>query len=403
MLSALFDCLADLADDTAGDMATAIQYDFVEYRDFADGEQEQTWRSGLRATLGLFIEVGRANRGLERDERRRIAAIGEQRAEQSVPLDVVLGSVRLAMHVALCAVRHHARQPRDARFEEAVDEMSLRMIRFVNEVSTEISRGYIARSKARATSLERDRAQYGSDLLAGVFREYADAAATGEALLALSLPSTLGFILVPGSGPTHGPLIADLGRAVPSALVVPIGSTLPHTALIVPTPKASDWTDATKRVVDVVARHRVTAVVVHPCEGPQEWHARYVEGATSLALASSFAADMSLVDATDLMPAQLVMAGPPATLQAIDRDVLAPLRRHSKGRKLLRALDAFMRTDGSSKAAARLLGVAVTTARIYKATIEDETHLSFSCPADAMRLGIGWLVLRVSNGTPLTG
>jgi hypothetical protein len=318
-------------------------------------------------------------------------------------LDVVLGSVRLAMHVALSAVRRHADDLRDLHaFEDAVDEMSLRMTRFVNEFSTEISRGYIARSEARAASLEHDRAQYGSDLLAGVFPRYADAAATGEAL-ALSVPPTLGFVLVPGSGPTHAPLFGDLGRAVPSALVVPIGSTLPHTVLVVPAPTSDDWTDASKRVADVVGRHRVTALVVDPCEGPQDWHARYVEAAASLGLAPSFAVDRSVIEARELMPAQLVMAGPPATLEAIDREVLAPLRRHTKGRKLLRALDAFMRTDGSPKAGARLLGVAVTTARTYKATIEEETHLSFGCPADAMRPGIAWLVLRVSNEMPLAG
>lgn len=403
ILATLFDCLAGVADETAEEIATAIQHDFGEYRHFANDEQEQTWRSGLRGTLGRFIEAGMANRGLNPDERRRIAAIGETRAEQGVPLDVVLGSVRLAMHVALSAVRRHARELREVfGFEEAVDEMSLRMTRFVNGFSTEISRGYIARSEARATSLERDRAQYGSDLLAGVFLRYADAAVTGAAL-ALSVPPTLGFVLVPGSGPTHAPLVGDIGRAVPSALIVPIGSTLPHTVLIVPTPTTSDWTDATKLVADVVARHRATALVVDPCEGPQAWHACYVEAAASLGLASSFAMDRSVIEARELLPAQLVTAGPPATLRAINREVLAPLREHSKGRKLLRALDAFMRTDGSPKAAARLLGVAVTTARTYKATIEEVTNLRFGCPGDAMRLGIGWLLLRVLDGMPLAG
>ena len=403
VLQVLLDSLAENSDNTAQDMAHAIQRDFPHYRDFPDDEAEGSWHDGLRSILVLFADVAKTGRRLSAEERGRIVVIGETRADQGVPLDVVLGSVRLAMHVALSAVRHHACELRDLfPIEDAIDEISLLMTRFVNDFSTEISRGYVARSEARATSLERERAQFGSDLLAGVHATYADARRTGEAI-GLVVPSTLGLFVVPASGPVHTLLVADLRRAVQAAIVVPIGSTPPHTALIVPSPTVGEWTDATKKVGDVLGRHHVTALGAGPSEGPEQWHARYTEAVASLGLAPTFAEGRSLLDVDELVPAQIVAAGPSTALHAIEREVLAPLRRHSKGKKLLRALDAFLRTDGSPKAAARLLGVAVTTARTYKATIEETTRLCFDRPADAMRLGIGWLLLRHHGGTAITG
>lgn len=395
ILPALFDCLAAVADDTADDMARTIQRQYREYRDFPNDEEERAWRAGLRATLGLFLEVARANRSINAAEQRRIAAIGETRAGQGVPLDVVLGSVRLAMHGALSAVRRHAHELRDASgFEDAVEEMSLRMTRFVNELSNEISRGYIARSEARATSLERERAQFGSDLLAGAFPTYADIRHHGE-VLGFTTPPTLGLVLVPGPGAAHALLAADLAEELPLALIVPIGwGSDPHTVLVVPATTNGEWSEATKRVADVMARHRVTALAIGPCEAPEELHGRYVEAAACLALLPAFAAGRYVIDAAELVPAQFIAAGPRVALHAIEREVLSPLREHRKGPKLLRALDALMRADGSPKAAARSLGVAAETARTYKATIEQATRLCFDRPTDAMRLGLGWLVLR---------
>lgn len=401
LLVPMLDLLGNAIPKTAEQMALAIQGEFSFYRHFAHDEDERLWRSGLRATLELFVKIARANRVLSDDERRMIGAIGETRAEQGVPLDAVLGSVRIAMHVALCAVRREATDDlRDSfGFADAFDELSLRMTRFVNAVSTELSNGYIARSEASATSLERDRAQFGSDLLAGTFRTYADVVAHAKTLR-LAIPRTLALVLVPASGPTHALLAADLGRAIPSALVVPVGSAVPHTALIVPAESASDWNEATTRTAEVVVRHRVTAVVAGPCDEPEEWHTRYVEAAAVVGLVAAFAEGQSIVDARELVPAQLIATGPPAMLHALDREVLQPLRRHRKGQKLLAALDALMRMHGSPKAAARLLGVMPETARTYRATIEEVTGLRFDSPSDAMRLGLAWLVLRYRAGAP---
>lgn len=77
------------------------------------------------------------------------------------------------MHVASSAMHRGASELRcDVDFERAFEDMSLRMTRFVNAVSTAISSGYVARSEARARTLERERAQFGSDLLAGAFPSY---------------------------------------------------------------------------------------------------------------------------------------------------------------------------------------------------------------------------------------
>lgn len=403
LLLPMLDRLGNVVAKTAEQMALAIQREFSFYRHFANDQEERIWRSGLRATLELFVKIAKANCDLSDDERRMIGAIGETRAEQGVPLDAVLGSVRIAMHVALCAVRREATDDlRDSfGFEDAFDELSLRMTRFVNAVSTELSNGYIARSEAWATSLERDRAQFGSDLLAGTLRTYADVVAHAD-MLRLAIPRTLGLVLVPASGPTHALLAADLGRAVPSALVVPIGSEVPHTVLIVPAGTACDWNEATTRIADVVVRHRVTAVVAGPCDEPQEWHTRYVEAAAVIGLVAAFAEGRSIVDAQELLPAQLVATGAPVLLHALDREVLLPLRQHRKGQKLLVALDALMRMHGSPKAAARLLGVMPETARTYRATIEETTGLRFDSPSNAMRLGLAWLVLRYLAGTPVS-
>lgn len=108
-----------------------------------------------------------------------------------------------------------------------------------------------------------------------------------------------------------------------------------------------------------------------------------------------------MVDATELVAAQLVASGPRAPLHAIERDVLDPIRCHRNGPKLLRALDALMRAGGSSKGAARLLGVAAETARRHKATIEQVTGLDFDRPLDAMHLALGWLLLRHSDESRL--
>lgn len=401
VLGALFDWLAATTDDIAEQMATAIRGEYPVYADFADEASERAWLHGLRATLTLFVEVATAERGLSIDERRHLAIIGENRADQGVPLDVVLGSVRLAMHVALSAVRHGADELREVYdFEDAFDELSLAMTRFVNAVSTEISRGYIARSEAQATNLERDRAQFGSDLLGGAFRDYA-AVASHVPVLGLTVPPTVGLVLVPASGSAQTLLSEDLGRAVPSALVVPIGwETRPHIVLVVPAAVPSEWTEATKRVADVTDRHRITAVLVRPCDGPQQWHDRYVQAAGCLGVASSFAEGRSMVEATELVPAQLVASAPRAPLHAIEQEVLDPIRRHRNGPKLLRSLDALMRSGGSCKGAARLLGVAAETARRHKATIEQVTGLDFDRPLDAMHLALGWLLLRHSDEKP---
>jgi hypothetical protein len=395
VLSELFDGLAAARPETAEEMAQAIQQQFREYREFADDHAKNTWLAGLHATLALFVEVGRADRSLDAREQRRISAVGGTRAEQGVPLEVVLGSVRLAMHVALSAVRRHAHELRDASgFEEAMDEMSLRMTGFVNEFSTQISKGYVARSEARATSAERDRTQFGSALLAGAFPTYRDVVNQAE-VLGFTVPPTLRLVLLPGPDATHALLAADLGDILPSVLVVPIGwGRDPHTVLIVPAGAGDDWVKASKRIGEVLARHRATALAVGPCEDPQELHRRYVEAAACLAFVPAFAADRPIVDAAELVPAQFVAAAPRVALQAIDRGVLSPLREHRKGPKLLRALDALMREGGSPKGAARVLGVAAETARTYKATIEEVTRLRFDCPTEAMRLGLGWLVLR---------
>jgi hypothetical protein len=396
LLMPMIDSLAGALDETADTMADVIRAELPEYRRFPTEDKEREWLGGLRSTLELFVDVARSNRKLTAEERSVIAAIGETRADQGVPLDVVLASVRIAMHVALCAVRRLAVDNRDAfGFEEALEHMSLRMTRFVNDFSTSLNRGYTARSVAQATSRERDRARFGSDVLAGAYDTFDEIAVQGEAV-GFAIPPTTGFVVVPISGPSHGRLATELGQAVPGALVVPISGGSPHTVLIVPAATDREWTRTKSRVAEVVTRHRLTAVLVAPCDGPSEWRMGYRAAAASVGLVSEFAAKRAVVGAEELTPAQLVVNGPSAALDAIEREVLVPLRRHPrKATKLQAALDALMRLNGSAKEAARDLGVTADTVRTYKATIEELTGLCFDYPADALRLGLAWLLLRL--------
>lgn len=395
LIETLLERLSATVDDVVSAMAGAIRQEFPHYRKFNSEVEERAWREGLRATVMLFVDVATASRGLKGKELSPITAIGAARAEQGLPLDVVLGSVRLAMHVVLSAVRREA--PADQldliEYEDAIDEISLRMTRFVNEVSTEISRGYFARSEERVTSLTRYRSQFGNDVLAGAFTSHEHASVTGKRM-GIDLPPTVGLILVAASGSVQAAVVAQIARTVPLVLAVPMGAAPPHAVLIVRAASRCDWNVAVKAVTDTAGELNVTAILVPPCEGPQEWHMRYVQAARSLTLVGRFADGRSVLDAADLLPAQLVGSAALDTLQAIEREVLTPLREHHKAKRLLYALDALMRTDGSPKAAARLLGVAVTTARTYRDTIENATGLYFSRPQDAMRLGLGWIVLR---------
>ena len=265
-------------------------------------------------------------------------------------------------------------------------------------MSTAISSGYVARSEARARTLERERAQLGSDLLAGAFPTY-DAAKVRSLELGIEIPPRLGFLLLPSSGPAHAVVAAEAGKALPSALVAPMAwDDAPHTVLIVPVPNPSAWESAQRVGAALAERFRLTAVSAGPCEGPQAWHDRYAEGAVATRLASVFTRPGCLVNATELMPAAFVQHATPAAIAGVEREIIRPLTEHRKFKKLLRYIDAIMQCEGSPKNAASRMGVAVHTARTYRGTIEQATGRSFDRPGDALWFGLGWLVARLRYG-----
>lgn len=392
----LLDALEAALDDTARRTASCIQRELPEYRMFASEADEAEWRSSLRRSLALFVEVQRRTTPtLDAADVSFIEGIGARRAEQGVHLTVVLNSVRVAVHEGLCAARRVVQQSAADDALEAMEWLSLRMTQFANAFSDAVGRGYFRRSDGLASERERERVRFVVDLLTGRIASY-EAARAEAARLGLVLHHRCGVVLVPSSPRCTALFGVQVRSRLPDAVLVTMASApTPHVVLLVPVEADADWHRGSKAVEAAAEHCRVVAFTAGVCDVPVQLHERYVETSPLLAAAGATSGDGWLVPVEQLLHGYVVANAPLPVAAAVDRRVLHPLKAHRRARTLLDALDAFFRAGGSPKAASRLMGVSDTTARAYRESIEEATGLYFDQPADVLWLGFGWLQHRL--------
>jgi hypothetical protein len=395
VLAQLLDALAGHVEETADEMALLIQDEFELYRTFESPEAERAWRNGLCATLALFVRLQQEERGLDREETAFIEHIGETRADQRFPLDVVLGSVRLAMHVALGAVHRIAERSKDGDNDAAVSDtfhvVSLRMTQFINAFSTALSNGYFRRVEERVRALERDRAMFVDDWLAGA---YVDDDDIRRAILPLGLDLSdgLGVVLVPTAGITSHLMVAHASNALGPVVAAPVASAaVPHVVLVVRARTRAEWRTVQEQLGAVITGYHMRVLVQGPGLAVRDVPARYVEAAAMLHLLDNADVRGRVVHACGLAPAHLVASGAGTARAVIEREILDPLRARPNAEKLLFYLQALV-LHGSAKAVAGACRVDVRTVRTHKRDIEQVTGRSFEHAGDAVWLGLAAMI-----------
>lgn len=337
----------------------AISRETPEYARFAAREDRRAWQAGIDRTLCLFEALAAEGRDMTSAEADELRQIGRRRADEDFPLDAVLNSVRVAVHVA----------------QEVVPGLAWELTCFGNRVTSLVIEGYTERRQELATTAERGRVQLLDDLLTGNVPD--DVVLERGQLLGVDLSGLVGLFLVPATA-THA-LETEVRTLVPDALGAPRATgAVPHTAVVVPVASEHDWHLARRRIAACSTAHTTTVLAVGPCSGLRQVREQYDESVEVLAHVPAVADGRVLVRCRDLRLLHFVATASPAARRSALRGVRAILEALPRTAELVETLVALVRHDFGVKEAAADLQRSPKTVRRRMAVIEAATGLSFS-------------------------
>lgn len=363
---------------------------------------EQTIRRAIQMVLRLWRE-GRRN--LSTGDRVVMGMIGSQRAEQGIPLESLLGSVRIARSVGWShAVSVAERLGGGAETITVLGDLASVLFDIVDDIEDAITAGYDRVQEHRLKARERTRSQVFDDLLSGSFPDD-DEMVIRARTFGFDLRRPHGLILLTT---VRADQDRSVLRAAVAALLPSIGNAAeisvsadvaPHMVLVVPSSSMS-WDEVVEATQRVSRQHRVTAVMSPPVAGPRAIHAAYRRANELLPLAVTVFRRPHVAEAGDLVVYQILRGSRAEDRADFLERTLGPILHLPEAQRapLLETLDALHEGSGHTETAAAMLGVHTNTVRYRIGRIHHLTGLRYDHPPDRFKLEVATILLRMAGG-----
>jgi len=404
---AVVEGLEERVDAMVESVLVQVRRDIPEYR--APGADpalvegvEQTIRRAIQMVLRLWRE---GKRNLTTGDRVVMGMIGSQRAEQGVPLESLLASVRIARGVGWShAVSVAERLGAGGETITVLGDLASVLFDIVDDVCDAITAGYDRVQEHRLKARERTRSQVFEDLLGGSFGDD-DEMVIRARTFGFDLRRPHGLVLLTT---VRAEQDRSVLRAAVAALLPAIGNAAeisvsadvaPHMVLVVPS-SATSWDEVVEATQRVSRQHRVTAVMSAPVAGPRAIHAAYRRANELLPLAVTVFRRPHVSEAGDLVVYQ-ILRGSRAEDRAdfLERTLGSILHLPDAQRSpLLETLDALHEGSGHTETAAAMLGVHTNTVRYRIGRIHHLTGLRYDHPPDRFKLEVATILLRMAGG-----
>jgi hypothetical protein len=404
---AIVEGLEERADVIVESVIMEVRRDVPEYRPPAADPAlvegiEQTMRRAVLMVLRLWRE---GKRNLTTGDRVVMSTLGSQRAEQGVPLDSLLSSVRIARSIGWSHAVSVAESLDSGPDTIAVlGELASVLFDIVDDVSDAVIAGYDRVHDQRLRSRERTRSQVFDDLLGGRFGED-DEILVRARTFGFDLRRPHGLILLTTIRPEQDRsvlrgAVAALLPSIGNAAEVSVGNDVaPHMVLVVPS-SAATWEEVVEATQRVSRQHRITAVVVAPIAGARAIHAAYRRAAELLPLATTVFRRPHVAEAGDLVVYQILRGSRAEDRADFLERTLGPILHLPEAQRtpLLDTLDALHEGSGHTETAAGMLGVHTNTVRYRIGRIHHLTGLRYDHPPDRFKLEVATILLRMAGG-----
>jgi hypothetical protein len=384
-----------------------VRHDVPEYRPSGtDPAPVEAVEPAVRRAVHMVLRLWRARRRrLSPGDRVVMGMIGTQRAEQGVPLDSLLRSVRIARSVGWSYAVEEAEKLEPSPETVAVlGDMASVLFDIVDDVCNAITAGYDRVHDQRLKARERTRSQVFEDLLSGTFTED-DEIMVRARTFGFDLRRPHGLILLTTARPEQDravlrTAVAALLPSIGNAAEVPVSADIaPHVALVVPSSSAT-WDEVVEATERVARQHRITAVVSAPVAGARAIHAAYRRASELLPLAITVFRRPHVAEADDLVVYQILRGSRAEDREDFLRRTLGPILHLPEGQRapLLDTLDALHEGNGHTETAAAMLGVHTNTVRYRIGRIHHLTGLRYDHPPDRFKLEVATILLRMAGG-----
>ncbi len=404
---AVVEGLEERIDAMVESVLVQVRRDIPEYRAPAADPaliegMEQTVRRAVQMVLRLWRD-GRRN--LSTGDRVVMGMIGSQRAEQGVPLESLLGSVRIARSVGWShAVSVAERLGGGAETITVLGDLASVLFDIVDDIEDAITAGYDRVQEHRLKARERTRSQVFDDLLAGSFPDDDDMVIRARTFgFDLRRPHGLVLLTTVRADQDRSVLRAAVAALLPSignaAEISVSADVAPHMVLVVPSAGAS-WDEVVEATQRVSRQHRITAVVSAPVAGPRAIHAAYRRANELLPLAVTVFRRPHVAEAGDLVVYQILRGSRAEDRADFLERTLGPILHLPDAQRspLLDTLDALHEGSGHTETAAAMLGVHTNTVRYRIGRIHHLTGLRYDHPPDRFKLEVATILLRMAGG-----
>lgn len=362
---------------------------------------EQTIRRAIQMVLRLWRD---GKRNLSTGDRVVMGMIGSQRAEQGVPLESLLASVRIARSVGWShAVSVVERQGGGAETITVLGNLASVLFDIVDDIEDAITAGYDRVHEHRMKARERTRSQVFEDLLAGSFGDDDEMVIRARTFgFDLRRPHGLVLLTTVRAEQDRSVLRAAVAALLPSignaAEVSVSADVAPHMVLVVPS--ATSWDEVVEATQRVSRQHRVTAVVSAPVAGPRAIHAAYRRANELLPLAVTVFRRPHVSEAGDLVVYQILRGSRAEDRADFLERTLGPILHLPDAQRspLIETLDALHEGSGHTETAAAMLGVHTNTVRYRIGRIHHLTGLRYDHPPDRFKLEVATILLRMAGG-----
>lgn len=363
---------------------------------------EQTIRRAIQMVLRLWRE---GKRNLSTGDRVVMGMIGSQRAEQGVPLESLLASVRIARSVGWShAVSVAERLDGGGETITVLGDLASVLFDIVDDVCDAVTAGYDRVQETRNKARERTRSQVFEDLLDGSFADDDEMVIRARTFgFDLRRPHGLVLLTTVRAEQDRSVLRAAVAALLPSignaAEVNVSADVAPHMVLVVPS-SPTTWDEVVEATQRVSRQHRITAVVSAPVVGPRAIHAAYRRANELLPLAVTVFRRPHVSEAGDLVVYQILRGSRAEDRADFLERTLGPILHLPEAQRspLLETLDALHEGSGHTETAAAMLGVHTNTVRYRIGRIHHLTGLRYDHPPDRFKLEVATILLRMAGG-----
>jgi hypothetical protein len=386
-------------------MVDTVRHELPAYRALdSDAGATEALEDATRRVVQMVLRVWRSRGHVGAGDRAILDSIAGRRADQGVPLESLVGSVRIARSIGWTyAVEAVRSVDPGAEGVRAVGDMAALLFEAVDEVCDTLAAGYRRVQDTRGRVRERTRSQVFTDLLGGAFDDEEEIIVRARTF-GFDLRRPHGLVLVT-------PVRADQDRAqvraAVAALLPSLGNTAevamtaditPHVALVVSTSTVT-WDEVVEEARRMARTQRVTAVLAAPVLGARSIHVAYQRARDLLPLAVTVYRRPHVVEADELVVYQILRGSRAEDREAfLDRTVGPVLRLPETQRApLLETLDALHEGNGHTETAAVMLGVHTNTVRYRIGRIHQLTGLRYDRPPDRFKLEVATILLRMSG------